>query len=145
MPAYTHLRTFIEAVKTGRTHITERLDDFFADLPAAREHPHWGDFVNGNWTGGAPEWLGGFLDEIELTTAERDHVLRYPAAELERVRAAAANAASDGISPTFRWGLYEGNEPRVITMEQGRIVLESPGGSLRLTRVNYGEVYVEDV
>ena len=144
MPAYTHLRTFIDAVKSGRTHITGCLDDFFASADRTGD-PNWNDWMGTNWSGAAPAWLSDFLDRIGLTEAERDHVLRYPPSELERTRGAAAEAVGQGVSPTFRWGLYEGDGPRVTIQHGHRILFESPSNSLRLTRVNYGEVYVEDV
>ena len=149
MPAYTKLKTFVNALKTGRTHITDCLDDFFRDLNRVQNHQHHGDLLSGDWHVALPIWLGGFLDEIGLTGPERDHVLLYPKRELERARAAAASAVAAGSSPTFRWGLYDGSEPLAV-VRTGRggnpeVLFQSPGASLRLTNINYGEVYVEEV
>jgi hypothetical protein len=145
MPAYTHLRTFINALKSGRTHITDCLDEFFRDPAAVQGHARWAEFSAGNWSAGAPSWLGAFFDEIGLTSQERDHVLCYPAGELEKTRAAAAAATAANQLATFRWGLYDGNAPRATVHGGHRIRFESPGESLRLTSINYGEVYVEEV
>jgi hypothetical protein len=149
MPAFTKLKTFVIALKTGRTHITDCLDDFFGDLLHVQGHAHLSDLVNGNWSASLPVWLGQFLDEIDLTPAEVTHVLAWPPAELEKARAAAAAAVQAGQSPTFRWVLYDGAAPNslVRTGAAGNpeVLFQSPGASLRLTQLNYGEIYVEEV
>jgi hypothetical protein len=150
MPAYTKLRTFVNALKTGTTHITERLDEFFGDLNRIQTHLRFSEFVNGDWSAGAPAWLGPFLkDEVGLTGPERDHVMQWPAAELEKARAAAAAAVQAGQSPTFRWVLYDGAAPNTVSRTDAagkpQVLFQSPGASLRLTSLNYGEIYVEEV
>jgi len=149
MPAYTNLRTFINALKTGRTHITDCLDRFFQDAATVQSHRRYAEFAAGDWSGGPPPWLGEFLDEIGLTPPEREHVLRWSPAELERTRATAAGAAAAGQAPTFRWGLHDGAAPLAVPRSGSRgnpeVLFQSPGASLRLTSINYGEVYVEEV
>lgn len=152
MPAYTNLRTFVNALKTGRTHITDCLDRFFKDLNKVQNHAHGVEFLDLNgvdWPSGPPPWLGAFLDEIGLTAPERDHVLHWPSEQLRRTRAAVVRAVTAGQSPTFRWGLYDGAAPlsveRTGTAGNPEVLFQSPGASLRLTSINYGEVYVEEV
>lgn len=149
MPAYTRLRTLVNALKTGRTHITDCLDAFFSDLDEARRDPNYADFVSGNWSSGPPTWLGDFLDRIHLKPEERDHVLRWPPSELEKARAAAAAAvtASPPVSPQFRWELYHGDDPLTQpgSAPNHLILFRSPGSKLRITTFNYGEIYVEEV
>ena len=149
MPAFTKLKTFVTALKTGRTHITDCLDDFFGDLINVQGHAHFSDLVNGNWSAGLPVWLGEFLDEIELTPPEVTHVLAWPPTELEKARAAAAAAVQAGQSPTFRWVLYDGAAPNSLVRTGAggspEVLFQSPGASLRLTQLNYGEIYVEEV
>lgn len=146
MPAYTQLRTLIAALQTGETHITQCLESFFADPNDVTRDPNYSNFVGGNWSGGPPAWLGTFLDSIGLRPEERDHVLRWPPSELEKARAAAAAAVQAGQSVKFRWELYHGNDPVTEPSTTAALVLfRSPGSKLRLTKVNYGEVYVEDV
>jgi hypothetical protein len=73
MPAYTKLRTFVNALKTGTTHITECLDAYFGNLNAIQAHSRFSEFVNGDWSSGPPTWLGSLLrNEVGLTGAERD-------------------------------------------------------------------------
>lgn len=149
MPAFTHLRTFVNALKSGKSHICECLDAFFHDPAAVQANPHYAAFDAGSWSDGPPDWLGGLLDSIGLTAEERDHVLRWPAAELEKTRAAAAEAVRAGRAPTFFWGIYDGATPaaRKRTGADGHpeVVFESPAAALRLTQVNYGEIYVDEV
>lgn len=149
MPAFTKLKTFVNALKTGRTHITDCFDDFFKNPATVHSHPHFAAFSSGNWSGGTPTWLPGFLDSIGLTSAERDHVLAWPAAELETARAAAAGAVVAGQAPTFRWVLYDGAAPKSLARTgvagNPEVLFQSPGASLRLTQLNYGEIYVEEV
>ena len=149
MPAYTKLRTFVNALKTGQTHITECLDGFFSDLTTVQDHDHFTDLMNGNFSAGLPNWFGDFLDEIELTGPEITHVLAWPPAEIEKARAHAAAAVQAGESPTFRWMLYDGAGPntvqRIGANGNREVLFQSPGGSLRLTQLNYGEIYVEEV
>jgi len=149
MPAFTKLKTFVTALKTGRTHITDCLDDFFQDPATVLTHPNFAAFSAGSWSGGTPTWLPEFLDSIGLTEQERDHVLAWPLAELETARATAAGAIAAGLAPTFRWALYDGAVPNslVRTGAAGNpeVLFQSPGASLRLTQLNYGEIYVEEV
>jgi hypothetical protein len=149
MPAYTKLRTFVNALKTAQTHITECLDLYFSDLTTVQGHGHFADLMNGNFSAGLPNWFGDFLDEIGLTEAERNHVLAWPPAEIEKARAHAAAAVGANESPTFRWVLYDGDNPNTVlrTGANGNreVLFQSPGGSLRLTQLNYGEIYVEEV
>ena len=149
MPAFTKLKTFVTALKTGRTHITDCFDDFFQNPATVLAHPHFAAFSGGSWSGGLPTWLPEFLDSIGLTEEERDHVLAWPLAELETARATAAGAVVGGQAPTFRWVLYDGAAPNslVRTGAAGNpeVLFQSPGASLRLTQLNYGEIYVEEV
>lgn len=147
MPAYTHLRTLINALKTGQTHITDCLDAHFSDPGHVRSDSHYGRFISEDWSNGPPEWLGPFLDSIGLEPEERDHVLRWPPAQLEAARAAAAAAAQAEQAIEFRWEIYHGDVPETQSMTRPapRVLFRSPGSKLRLTKVNYGEIYVEDV
>jgi hypothetical protein len=149
MPAFTKLQTFVKALKTGRTHITDCFDDFFKSPATVLAHPNFAAFSSGSWSAGTPAWLPGFLDSIGLTPVERDHVLAWPPAELETARATAAGAVAAGLAPTFRWVLYDGAAPnslvRTGTAGNPEVLFQSPGASLRLTQLNYGEIYVEEV
>jgi len=147
MPAFTKLRTFVNALKTGRTHITDCFDDFFQDPATVLAHPNFTAFST-VWSV-TPAWLPGFLDSIGLTPEERDHVLAWPLAELETARATAAGAVAAGQAPTFRWVLYDGAAPKSLARTGAggnpEVLFQSPGASLRLTQINYGEIYVEEV
>lgn len=152
MPAYTNLRTFINALKTGKSHICECLDAFFADLDAASGNDNWADFIdaNQNWsTTEPPAWLEGFLLSIGMTADEARHVVNWPKQELQKTREAAQAAVNSNQSPTFFWGLYDGDvplaDPRTDPDGNPQVLFQSPGASLRLTLINYGEIYVEEL
>lgn len=152
MPAYTKLRTLVNALKTGKSHICERLDWWFGDLARVHSHRHFREFSSpsADWSGGPPAWLEAFLGEdVGLTPQEAAHVVRWPAGELEKTRRAAADAVIGGSSPTFFWTLHDGMAPRATARTgpngEPQVLFQSPAASLRLTTVNYGEVYVEEV
>jgi len=149
LPAYTNLRAFVNALKSGKSHICQCLDHYFGDLAAVRNDPNYPEFSDGSWSGGPPDWLEGFLRSIGLTAAEASHVVRWPAPELENTRQAAAAAVASGRSPTFFWTLYDGDRPQAVSRAGPRgepqVLFQSPAASLRLTSINYGEVYVEEV
>jgi hypothetical protein len=148
MPAYTKLRTFVNALKSGQTHITDSLDAFFQNPAAVMADANWAAFSSGDWLGGTPSWLPAALSSIGLTGQEVEHVLKWPLAELEKTRVAARDAVNAGEAIKFFWVLYNGASPVSVPSNPptGRQVLfQSPGASLRLTSVNYGEIYVEEV
>jgi hypothetical protein len=157
MPAYSTLKDFVEAIKTGKTHITRRFDLFFSPPAAVTGHPDWGKFSTENWSSGPPLWLGAFLDSIGLTPPEINHVLLWPGPELEKARDAAVRAVSgsgvvQGKAPKFFWELSNGLTPQTIERVSSagipEIVFLSPRTAVVITHnaaTNKDEVEVHDV
>jgi hypothetical protein len=155
MPAYSTLKTFIDALNTGRTHITKSFDDFFSPTGNVTGHARWEAFLNGNWSSGPPPWLASVLTDppptgIGLTVPERDHVLKWPGPELERARDAAVRAVSgSGVvpakAPKFFWELSNARTPqtleRVSSAGVPEIVFQSPRFAVRRTGPDQVEVH----
>jgi len=148
MPAFTELKTFVKALKSGKTHITDRLDVFFQNPAGVQGDANWVNFSSSDWLGGTPAWLPAALQTMGLTGEEIEHILKWPLGELEKARVAARDAVNASDAIKFFWGLYGGPAPLTVPSNPrtGRQVLfQSPGASLRLTTLNYGEIYVEEV
>ena len=152
MPAYSTVQAFINAINTGKTHITQSLDSFFSNPAQVTGHGNWSDFVNSNWSAGPPAWLSGVLDnDVGLTPPERNHVLAWPGPELEKARDAAVRAVdppgqAPARAPKFFWELYRGPTPRtdlrVSSAGDPEIVFRSPRAAVV---IEGDEVFVRDV
>lgn len=152
MPVYSTMRAFVQAINSGRTHITESLDRFFENPDSVRGHPHWPDLETGNWSGGPPDWLRRVLsEEVKLTPPETNHVLAWPGPELERARDAAVRAvrgvgAVPPRAPKFFWELYNGSTPRTVERVSSaggpEIVFKSPRAAVVMEG---DEIFVRDV
>jgi hypothetical protein len=162
MPAYRAWKTFVTAIRTGRTHITESLDDFFSNANRVKQHINWPALETGNWSSGPPGWLLQVLQDpptpgnppqsgVGLTPAEAAHVIAWPPQELEKARDAAVRAVKGagvvtGKAPKFFWELYNGRTPRTVERVSSagdpEIVFQSPRAAVV---VQGDEVFVKDV
>jgi hypothetical protein len=77
------------------------------------------------------------------------HVSNWPAAEKERVRAEIVAGIQDGQPLSFTWELHDGDRPDAeFRTRQGggrMIAFRSPRSAVRLSRLNYGDVRVEEL
>lgn len=152
MPAYSTLRDFVAAIKSGRTHITRSLDAFFSNLDQVTLHQKWTTLEKGNWSAKAPSWLEAVLiADVGLTAPEALHVVRWPSQELEKARDAAVRAVKGagvvkGKAPKFFWELYNGTTPRTLERVSSagvpEIVFQSPRAAVV---VKGDDVSVHDV
>jgi hypothetical protein len=145
MPPTTSVRTFIRALQTGRTRITNALDDLLS-------HPNLGDnqFFDafsqpGALNGELPQYLRDALIERGLTEEEVKHMDHWPDAQKELVRAAVVIAINNARPVKFEWELHSGAESNnIIDMpEEGdvKVVFKSPRAGLNLTTTGTTEQY----
>ena len=146
MPAYSTLRSFVKAIRTGDTNITQCLEALAND--SAKRQQYLND-INAPQTavGALPGWLQIELIQAGLSQAEVDHCSRWPDAEKEKVRRQVADAIPDRQKVHFSWELWDGNDPqsdiRRDLNQDVRIVFRSPRSGVKLSLVNYGDISVE--
>jgi hypothetical protein len=145
MPAYSTLRLFVKAIKTGDTNITQGLERLVNDR--AKRQQYLSD-INAAHTavGALPGWLQIELIQAGLSQAEVDHCSRWPDAEKEKVRKQVADAILER-SIHFSWELWDGNDPQSDVRrdpdQDVRIVFRSPRQGVKLSLLNFGDISVE--
>jgi hypothetical protein len=146
MPAYSTLRSFVKAIKTGDSNITQCLERLANDV--AKRQQYLSD-INATHTavGALPGWLQIELIQAGLSQAEVDHCSRWPDAEKEKVRKQVADAIPERRSIHFSWELWDGNDAdsdvRRDSDQDVRIVFRSPRKGVKLSSLNYGDISVE--
>lgn len=147
MPAYSTLRTFINAVRTGRTNITETLDKLMTnparhklntnELTLRQEH---------SLDAPLPDWMRRILKTAGMSDAEVSHLDIWPDDKKEEVRTVVVQAIDANLPVRFFWELHDGATPdNVISQrEDGWTVrFRSPAAGVRLSHVNLGSVHVD--
>src|SRR2546426_10801189 len=106
MPPYSTLKTFVQALQTGRTNITECLERYFNNFPAVSGHPHFADLQQpGAVDRPMPAWARQVLRGAGMSDAEVSHIDRWPDGEKEKVRAAVVDAVQNTRRMRFAWEL----------------------------------------
>jgi len=146
MPAYSTLRTFIAALKTGQTNITRSLEGLINDDEKRQGHA-WRVRNAGVFDGAFDPWLREMLGDAGLSTPEIDHVERWPDPQKETVRQEIVAAIDDNRTLGFNWEIWEGADPvsdvREETPGTRRVVFRSPRAGVRLSGVNFGSIHVD--
>jgi hypothetical protein len=147
MPPYSSLRTFIQALTTGRTNITYVLEQMASD-PSCRER--LGPEVSrpSSFSHPISSALHQELIQAGMTEPEVAHMERWPNEQKELVRSQIDAAWKSGGPIHFSWELHDGDDPatelRRDANQDVRIVFRSPRKGVRITsRLNLGEVMVD--
>jgi hypothetical protein len=147
MPAYSTLRTFVLAVQTGRTNIVNVLERICAESPA--DSPEVLAIQAPGSAQPLPEVIKAAFRSKGMTEPEVQHIERWPADQKERVRAEIVRAIQAGEALAFSWELFGGESPDAEFRPReggGRLIaFRSPRSAVRLSRMNYGDISVEEV
>ena len=147
MPPYSTIRTFVEALQTGRTNITRALDELLENPGSKQNDPDFPHMRSEGALNGMPGWLRGRLTP-RLRPPEIDHIGRWPDAQKEKARREIVTSINDDRHTTFEWEVYAGPTPSVEVRPGPSggvvIVFRSPRAGLRLVEPSSGEVVVED-
>jgi hypothetical protein len=146
MPAYSTLKSFINALKTGDTNITQCLERLANDRAKRAQYAtdiralHTG-------VGQLPGWLRNEMVQAGMSQPEVDHVERWPDREKEKVRLQVVEALDHDSNLHFSWELFEGDDPlsevRRDPSQDVRVVFRSPRKGVKLSAINHGDVKVE--
>lgn len=142
MPAYSSLRTFIEALRTGDTNITRTLRRAIARegvaliRDRASVDPHLSDD------------LREVLARYGMATEEIDHIENeWPPEKRNEAREWVLAAADENRSVAFSWELFAGANPANRMDDPGApepvlITFQSPRKGVNLSWPNFGQVKV---
>lgn len=146
MPAYSTLRTFVEAVRSGLTNITRGLETVVNDPQNRLDRA-----VDMNdpavARGQFPPWLRTLLMQAGLSQAEVDHMERWADSQKEIVRLEIVSAIQGNRPLRFGWELHGGDdvisEVRRDANQDVRVVFRSPRNGVQLSGLNFGSIQVE--
>ena len=146
MPAYSTLRTFVEAVRSGLTNITSCLETAVNDPQNRLDHA--ADMSSPAVASGPfPSWLRSILGSAGMSQAEIDHMERWPDSQKEIVRLEIVSAIQGNRPLRFGWELHGGDTPlsevRHDANQDVRVVFRSPRKGVLLSGLNYGSIHVE--
>ncbi|MEX0682544.1 MAG: hypothetical protein WD904_03015 [Dehalococcoidia bacterium] len=146
MPPYSTLRTFIDALRTGETNITQCLENVTNNR--ALRDAHLAEVQTPNaFDGALPQWLCDALDQAGMSNDEIRHIERWPAREKEIVRQQVALSIGDNRTLRYGWELQDGDAPvsdvRVQNSNEAVIIFRSPRSGVHLKTVNFGFVDIE--
>jgi hypothetical protein len=147
MPPYSSLRTFIQALTTGRTNITYVLEQMASD-PGCKQRLAGEIAQPGAFSHPISQTLHQELIQSGMTEPEVAHMERWPNEQKESVRTQIDSAWKNGQPLHFSWELHDGDDPatelRRDANQDVRIVFRSPRKGVRITsRINLGEIMVE--
>ena len=141
MPPSTTIRHFINALKSGRTNITEALDGLFNDPAFLATYPQ---FATANFDAPLPDWARTALSSRNVSSDEIDHIDAWPGKEALRQQVLQALQAGAGLQ--FFWEVHRGaDEENVVAAGAGNTTgtFRSPGNTVRLSFITFGDVQVE--
>jgi hypothetical protein len=146
MPAYSTLKSFINALKTGDTNITQCLERLANDRAKRAQYATDIRALHAG-VGQLPGWLRNEMVQVGMSQPEVDHVERWPDREKEKVRLQLVDAMEHDSDLHFSWELYDGDDPlteiRRDPNQDVRVVFRSPRKGVKLSLVNLGGVTVK--
>jgi hypothetical protein len=101
------MRTFLKAIRTGKTNTIEALDVLFADPAAVVAHAGFAALDAAGAVNTLQPWARTALRGLGLATAELDHIDEWDAGQKELVRQAVVHAAKNGFPVEFFWQLTD--------------------------------------
>lgn len=145
MPPTSSIRTFIDALKTGQTRTTRKLDDLFAtpgqlNLTFQQDQ----DLRTPNiFSPQLPDWVRNLLSGPHVVTNplskdELQHIDEWPSEQKEEVRKKLVTARDNNLGVRFFWELYEGTAPATVISDLGGslgflVTFSSPRSQLTLS------------
>ena len=146
MPAYSTIHSFINAIKSGDTNITQCLERLAND--AAKRQKYGADISAPHGAvGHLPGWLRNEMVQSGMSQPEVDHVEQWPDNEKEKARVQVVEAIRDERVIHFSWELYDGGQPltevRRDPNQDVRVVFRSPRKGVKLSLLNFGDISVE--
>src|SRR5438309_5670166 len=145
MPAYSTIHSFINAIKSGNTNITQCLERLANDV-AKRQKYHADISAPHGAVGHLPGWLRNEMVQTGMSQPEVDHVERWPDDEKEKARVQIVEAIRDERVIHFSWELYDGDRPltevRRDPNQDVRLVFRSPREGVKLSLLNFGDISV---
>src|SRR3990170_6944554 len=149
MPPASTIKTFLKALRTGRTHFTEVLDGIFTspgNLPGLYpgeyhefSQPHALDTPLRQTS----PLVAAFLLSQGMSSQEIDHMDKWPDTVKEQVRVALDNNAIKTNTPfKFFWELYDGAASDAV-IGANTISFRSPRAGLDVSAVTFGDVSVQ--
>ncbi len=148
MPPYSSIRTFITALQTGRTNITESLERLMSDHAALRQHPHFQDFRRGRAADAPmPAWTKAALRASGMKNEEIAHIDGWPDLEKDVVRAVMAGAVDAERTVHFFWELHRGAAAQTEIIDPDEwgdvtVIFRSPRAGVQLSANNSVDVQV---
>ncbi len=118
MPPTTSVRTFIQALQSGKTGTTRGLDALFT--PPYEGKPGATDIQEpGALNAPLHGWAVTALINAGLSGPEIRHMNLWPDDQKEDLRAVLAQAVVDDRGAQFFWGLHDGSEPLTEVDDSG--------------------------
>ena len=147
MPPYTTLRTFIEAISTGKTNITRSLEKATND-PARRAALATAIAAKDAFNHPISREIHDALIQAGMTQPEVDHIQRWPDDQKERIRSRLVDVWGQNKSIYFSWEIHSGPEPvtEITTDSSGDsfVAFRSPRAGVRITSsLNLGNIQVD--
>jgi hypothetical protein len=146
MPVYSTLRSFVNAIRSGDTNITQCLERLANDRAKRAQYATDIHALHAG-VGQLPGWLRNEMVQAGMSQPEVDHVERWPDAEKEKVRVQVVEALEQDRNLHFSWELFAGDDPvsevRRDPNQDVRVVFLSPRKGVILSALNHGDVKVE--
>ena len=147
MPPTTAIQTFIDALRTKQTRMTQVLEHLANGLSAAEKQELAVPDVFGGSLNHWPSAVRRKISQHIQNPAEIAHLQAWPSAEREKARRAIADGVASGDGVVLRWDLGDGNAP--ITEVQPHVpgqpyvvTFRSPRSNLRWEMAQ-NEVFVD--
>jgi hypothetical protein len=125
MPPTSSIRTFINALKTGQTRTTRRLDELFATPGQLNLNTQQvQDLRTPNiFSQQLPVWVSDLLSPQQginaLSYLELKHINEWPSEQKEEVRQKLVIALDNNLGIRFFWELHEGTAPATLIRDLG--------------------------
>ena len=144
MPPGTRVRTFIEALQSGRTNTTKALDAVFTRPGSLQNHPHRNDFRTAGAFNILPAWARSEFQQAGLSNVELAHIDSWPTHLTDAVRTSLNDAIQNNRNAVhFFWEPYDGN------VEDTQIIDPDANGDItikfRSPRKNIRQVGADDI
>lgn len=148
MPPFSTIRTFVKALQTGRTNITESLDRLMTNPSRHQQHPQFSEITSAQALDTLPAWVRQLLRDHGMTDPEMDHIDAWPNGQKELVRQKVVAAVQSDRQVHFLWELHDDATPANDIQDPdaaGHITIRfrSPRHGVKLSSITFGDIKVE--
>ena len=146
MPDMSHVKTFVEALKTGMTKTTQALDK--CNYKSHRAELGIPGALSSGPNNSLPQWARDELTRQGLNNAELQHIDIWPKKQKEDVRKAIVKALNKKRTLKFFWKLHEdkknGTHVKGLRATTGKITITflSPRKNVTVSANATGEIDV---